>query len=42
MADAAQIGYPANATLDKDSGFQGYESVKKTEGRSPIEDTPYE
>lgn len=24
-ADAAQITYPANATLDKDTGFQGYE-----------------
>jgi hypothetical protein len=24
-ADDAQIAYPANATLDKDSGFQGYE-----------------
>jgi hypothetical protein len=24
-ADAAQIAYPAGATLDKDSGFQGYE-----------------
>ncbi len=24
-ADAAQIVYPANATLDKDTGFQGYE-----------------
>ena len=24
-ADAAQIAYPANATLDKDTGFQGYE-----------------
>ncbi len=24
-ADAAQIAYPTNATLDKDTGFQGYE-----------------
>ena len=24
-ADEAQIAYPANATLDKDTGFQGYE-----------------
>ena len=24
-ADAAQIAYPVNATLDKDTGFQGYE-----------------
>lgn len=24
-ADAAQIGYPTNATLGKDTGFQGYE-----------------
>ena len=24
-ADAAQIVYPANATLGKDTGFQGYE-----------------
>jgi hypothetical protein len=24
-ADEAQIGYPTNATLDKDTGFQGYE-----------------
>ncbi len=24
-ADVAQIAYPANATLDKDTGFQGYE-----------------
>ena len=24
-ADDAQIAYPANATLDKDTGFQGYE-----------------
>ena len=23
-ADDAQIAYPANATLDKDTGFQGY------------------
>ena len=23
--DEAQIGYPHNATLDKDTGFQGYE-----------------
>jgi hypothetical protein len=26
-ADAAQIGYPTNATLGKDTGFQGYEPV---------------
>jgi Helix-turn-helix of DDE superfamily endonuclease/DDE superfamily endonuclease len=25
MADEAAIGYPTNATLDKDTGFQGYE-----------------
>jgi len=25
MADEAQISYPANAKLDKDTGFQGYE-----------------
>jgi hypothetical protein len=25
MADEAQIAYPTNATLDKDTGFQGYE-----------------
>lgn len=25
MADRSQINYPSNATLDKDSGFQGYE-----------------
>ena len=25
MADDAQISYPANAKLDKDTGFQGYE-----------------
>ena len=25
MADGAPIVYPANATLDKDTGFQGYE-----------------
>ena len=24
-ADADQIAYPVNATLDKDTGFQGYE-----------------
>jgi len=24
-ADEAQIAYPVNATLDKDTGFQGYE-----------------
>ena len=24
-ADAAAIAYPGNATLDKDTGFQGYE-----------------
>jgi hypothetical protein len=24
-ADAAAIAYPVNATLDKDTGFQGYE-----------------
>lgn len=24
-ADEAQVGYPTNATLDKDTGFQGYE-----------------
>ena len=24
-ADAASIVYPGNATLDKDTGFQGYE-----------------
>jgi hypothetical protein len=24
-ADEAQMGYPTNATLDKDTGFQGYE-----------------
>jgi len=24
-ADTAQIAYPVNATLDKDTGFQGYE-----------------
>ena len=24
-ADEAPVGYPANATLDKDTGFQGYE-----------------
>jgi hypothetical protein len=24
-ADEAQIAYPTNATLDKDTGFQGYE-----------------
>ena len=24
-ADAAQIAYPINATLEKDTGFQGYE-----------------
>ncbi len=23
--DAAQVAYPTNATLDKDTGFQGYE-----------------
>jgi hypothetical protein len=26
-ADDAQIAYPAHATLDKDTGFQGYEPV---------------
>lgn len=26
-ADEAQIAYPVNATLDKDTGFQGYEPV---------------
>src|ERR687896_368229 len=25
LADEAAIGYPCNATLDKDTGFQGYE-----------------
>ena len=25
MADTAPIAYPTNATLDKDTGFQGYE-----------------
>jgi hypothetical protein len=25
MADEAQISYPANAKLDQDTGFQGYE-----------------
>ncbi|HEY6409621.1 MAG TPA: hypothetical protein VIY29_19350 [Ktedonobacteraceae bacterium] len=25
MADDAPIVYPTNATLDKDTGFQGYE-----------------
>jgi hypothetical protein len=24
-ADEAKMGYPTNATLDKDTGFQGYE-----------------
>ena len=24
-ADEGEIGYPTNATLDKDTGFQGYE-----------------
>ena len=24
-ADEAQLAYPTNATLDKDTGFQGYE-----------------
>jgi hypothetical protein len=24
-ADEAQVAYPTNATLDKDTGFQGYE-----------------
>jgi hypothetical protein len=24
-ADEAQIAYPTNGTLDKDTGFQGYE-----------------
>ena len=24
-ADEAQLAYPVNATLDKDTGFQGYE-----------------
>jgi hypothetical protein len=40
-ADGAQIGYPTNATLDKDTGFQGYEPAgvlpqqprKKPQGR---------
>lgn len=27
MADDAQISYPTNTTLDKDTGFQGYEPV---------------
>ena len=40
-ADGAQIEYPTNATLDKDTGFQGYEPAgvltqqpqKKPQGR---------
>src|SRR5262249_29251970 len=27
-ADAAQIGYPTNATLGKDTGFQGYQPAE--------------
>lgn len=27
-ADGAQIWYPTNATLDKDTGFQGYEPAR--------------
>lgn len=27
-ADAAEIAYPTNATLDKDTGFQGYEPAR--------------
>ena len=27
-ADAAESGYPTNATLDKDTGFQGYEPAR--------------
>jgi len=32
--DDAQIAYPNNATLDKDTGFQGYEPVG-TQTRQP-------
>jgi hypothetical protein len=27
-ADAVERGYPTNATLDKDTGFQGYEPAR--------------
>jgi len=42
LADESQISYPANASLSKDTGFQGYEPKgvlseqpkKKSEDRS--------